>query len=488
MDFPKYDVAIVGGGAAGLMAAVTAAKNGLKAAVFEKAAAPGGNAVCAGTIFSTAFKDWGDYENDTNIPVLFDTIMKELHYLGNPRLIRRYISRAKDVARYFEEKDMGWVYLGDGAFGIPGSMNVELFRGTTSLGAFLVQEMLADCKALGVEIYGRTPGKRLLTDDAGKVTGVVVESAGEEKCVYAEKVILSCGGAAGTPESIAKYVPRVQAEGDEIRPAGMPTCVGDGIEMCAEIGAETRKDMNIHLLPPWFGGHEYTREGLLMENPQGLLLRKDGRRLMNEAVGFRDILDPVNAAPGKVAYCMYDAEGFQAVWAETSDKACLGEGAQKFAGRINFDVPFEDLETVYAADFKKGNIYKAESLEDAAAFMGADPALLRATVEEYNEAVDSGMDTLFQKDARYLTHGVRRAPFYVMKGIRQVDSTQGGVTVNQWLEPLTPEGKVIEGIYVCGDHVTGFAAEHYYAPGGAGLTFALVSGMLAAEQAAGIRR
>ncbi len=481
----KYDVVIVGAGAAGLMASVTAKKKGLKVLVLEKGAAVGGNAVCAGTIFSTALKDWGDYDNDRdNVNALYAAIMKELHYLGNPRLIRRYISRAKDVARYFEETGLPWVHLSGGGFGFPGSINVEYFEGTVSLGAFLVREMKKDCEKLGVEIITKARGKALIQDEEGKVIGITAEIDGADTDIAADTVILSCGGVAGSPESIGKYLPRVQQPGDEIRPAGVPYCVGDGIEMCEAIGAETRKNMNIHLLPPWFGGHEFTREGLIFEDARALYLRKDGRRLMNEEVGFRDIMDVTNAAPGKVVYAIFDANAFKELWEETSDVNNLPPWVMKFANRINFNAKLENLEKDYAADFRHGAIYKAETLEDAAAFMGADSAILKATVDEYNKAVETGIDEYMGKSAEKLVFPVKDGPFYVLKGVRQVDSTQGGITVNEFLQPLTPEGKAISGVYVCGDHVTGFAAENYYGPGGAGLTFALVSGMMAAEQAA----
>jgi len=39
-------------------------------------------------------------------------------------------------------------------------------------------------------------------------------------------------------------------------------------------------------------------------------------------------------------------------------------------------------------------------------------------------------------------------------------------------------------MYVVGDHVTGFVTSDYYGPGGAGATFAMVSGFLAAEDSA----
>ena len=48
---------------------------------------------------------------------------------------------------------------------------------------------------------------------------------------------------------------------------------------------------------------------------------------------------------------------------------------------------------------------------------------------------------------------------------------------------LRPDGTAIDGVYVFGDHVTGFVSK-FYGPGGAGMTFAMVSGYLAGQQAA----
>lgn len=484
MNKMNVDVAIIGAGAAGLMAAVTAVKHGLSVAVFEKAGAPGGNTVRAGTIFSTAYKDWGSYEDDQNVSILYRTLMSELHQLGNPRLIHRYIDRAKDVARYFEGHEIPWVYLSEGAFGMKGSINVELFEGKISLGAFLIKALRAECEELGIQIYNKSPGKELITDIEGNVCGVMVEQEGKHLVVSAKTVILSCGGAAGTPESINRYLPKYQSTEDEVHCNGVRACTGDGIEMCRKIGAETEKGMNIHLLPPWLGGNEFSKTGFLLEDPRALLLRKDGRRLMNEEYAYgKDILEVVNEAPGKVCYAIYDEENGKALWKEHDD---ISEIPEKFRIRFKVGTPFENMEQDFANQFRTGCVYIAKDLEEAANFIGADIEALTQTIAAYNTAVDSESDTHFFKDKKYLTCGVKKAPFYLFKGIRSVDSTQGGIAVNEFLEPLTPAGKPIKGIYVCGDHVNGFVAEKYYGPGGAGLTFAFVSGLLAAEQAAGI--
>ena len=483
----NYDLVVVGGGSAGMMGAVTAAQHGVKRiALLEKGAALGGNSMMAGTIFSTAFKGWGSYEDDKNVNILFHTVMEELHWMGNPRLIGRYLRRVKDVARFFEARDVKWEFLAGGKFGINGCMNVESYE-PTGLGPVLCRILKDELKKYpNIEVYTRCPARHLLTDEQGRVCGVEAEQEGAEKTFSSRYVIISTGGAAGSKESIAKYVPWcINQPDDEIRTKGYPTCVGDGIEMCGEIGADTSRGVNIHLLPPWLGGRESTRLGMLLQHPAALLIAADGQRLMDESERFDEVLDLVNQKPRKTCYALYDTPGMHRIWDDTNHPPRdLKNNAIRFYDGINFDTPFESMEKDFAIDFKRKDVQKFDTLDQVAAAVGASLEVLKATVEEYNRAVSDGYDPLMGKSAEYLTCQVKDGPFYLLTGRRSVDSTQGGVAVNEYLQPVRKDGSAIPGIFVCGDPVSGFVSEHYYAPGGAGFTFALTSGMMAGEDTA----
>lgn len=145
------------------------------------------------------------------------------------------------------------------------------------------------------------------------------------------------------------------------------------------------------------------------------------------------------------------------------------------------NVPFENIRTAFPNDVRKGAFKVADTLEELAEFLGADPVVLRATLERYNQDCAAGVDTQLRKNPKYLIPV--EGPYYALYAVRSLDSTQGGITVNADFEALKPDGTVIHGMYVTGDHVTGFVSE-LYGPGGAVMTFAMVPGYLAGEMAA----
>ena len=193
-------------------------------------------------------------------------------------------------------------------------------------------------------------------------------------------------------------------------------------------------------------------------------MNKNGLRVIDETF-FRDVQPLTNKSPGKVLYTIFGARSLDTVWKEQGDGTPLSEFTDK-----------------YAEDIKKGYMYIAGDLDEAAEFIGCDAKVLDGSVERYEASCKAGFDSHMLKDPENLI-SLGGAPYYVLYNVRAMDSTQGGITINQDFEAIKPEGKAIEGMYVVGDHVTGFVSE-YYGPGGAGMTWAMVSGFLSAESAA----
>jgi hypothetical protein len=125
----------------------------------------------------------------------------------------------------------------------------------------------------------------------------------------------------------------------------------------------------------------------------------------------------------------------------------------------------------------------AEDLDKAAKFIGCDAKVLKESIERYEVACKAGFDSHLLKSPEHLI-SLGGPPYYVLYNIRAIDSTQGGITINKDFEAVSSRGKAIGGMYVVGDHATGFVSSDFYGPGGAGMTWAMVSGFLSAESSA----
>jgi fumarate reductase flavoprotein subunit len=477
----EYDLVIIGGGMSGLFAAARAAELGVKKiGLFEKGDHFGGNGRMCRTFFSSDFADYGNYNSDENQIKLYRRAMKYLHQTGNPEVIQRYVFATKRVAKWLEDRKVNekWMILvppPGGPFDTQGcSRNVDNRKEYAALGSLICDVLIAEIKSNpGVETHLKAPGVKLLTDKQGDVTGAVVKLGGEYAEVSGKKLVLACGGAGGSFESLCRWLPKYMAPGDYINMGSVRTCTADGIGMAEALGAEVGKDMNMHMLGPGYAGSRGSALGQITDDPRIMIVNKEGRRFIDEAIveGIDEnnkplTLIPTNRAPGKVTYTLLGAGSFGAIWKEKGD-----------------GTPVSEIPAKYADDIKKGALCIAEDLDKAAKFIGCDAKTLKDSVDRYEASCKAGYDShLLKTKEKLLSLG--GAPYYALWGVRSMDSTQGGITINREFEAVTPDGKAIGGMYVTGDHATGFVTSDYYGPGGAGFTWAMTSGFIAGEDAA----
>lgn len=466
----EYDLVIIGGGLAGLFAAARAAELGVKKiGVFEKGDHLGGNGRFCATFFSSDFADYGNYNTDENQIKLYRRAMNYLKQTGNPEVIQRYVFATKRVAKWLEDRKLNekWTPLEAtiAPFQSDCSLNVENRKEYAVMGSLVCDVLIAECKASpGVETHLNATGVKLLTEKKGNVTGAIVKLDGEYTEVSGKKLILACGGVGGSFESLCKWLPKYMAPGDYMDMKGVRTCTGDGIDMAEDIGAEVGKDMNIHILGPGYAERGSKLRDITMD-PRTMIVNKKGLRIMDETFA-RDALPLTNRTAGKALYILLGAGSFGTIWKEKGD-----------------GTPVSEIPTKFAGDIKKGALCVAEDLDAAAKFIGCDAKVLKESIDRYEASCKAGYDShLLKTRENLLTLG--GAPYYVLWSVRTMDSTQGGITVNRDFEAVTPEGKAIGGMYVVGDHVTGWVTDEYYGPGGAGFTWAMASGFLSAEAAA----
>lgn len=71
-------------------------------------------------------------------------------------------------------------------------------------------------------------------------------------------------------------------------------------------------------------------------------------------------------------------------------------------------------------------VYKADTIEGLARAMGVDEKAFRASVDQYNGAVESGRDDLFFADTKRLVP-VKKGPFYAVRSTARNLGTLGGM-------------------------------------------------------------
>lgn len=135
---------------------------------------------------------------------------------------------------------------------------------------------------------------------------------------------------------------------------------------------------------------------------------------------------------------------------------------------------------------ERGNtaIFSASSLDELASKTGINAAALKKTVEEYNQACETGRDEIFHKRPLYLKP-VKQPNFYAGKAVPGGYGSLGGIKINHRTEVVTKDQDVIPGLYAAGvDANSIFADSYIFIFPGNTMGFALNSGRMAGENAA----
>ena len=142
-----------------------------------------------------------------------------------------------------------------------------------------------------------------------------------------------------------------------------------------------------------------------------------------------------------------------------------------------------NFEKEWPAAEQAGWAVKANTLDELAKKTGMDPAVLKASVEQYNKAAEQRHDALFAKDPQYI-FPVKQGPFYAIKSVASSLGTLGGIKVNDRLQVVTDKDKAIPNLYAAGSDVGGMYGDSYdLLMAGSTIGFAVNSGRIAAESA-----
>jgi len=347
-------------------------------------------------------------------------------------------------------------------------------------GESVVKALVDQAKSKGVTVLPGTPVVSILKE-GGKIVGVVAESDGEEVEVAVRAVVVASGGFANNKEWIKKY--SGFELGTEITPVGNTGKTGDGIRMAWEAGAAEDGIETIEMFRVGPVGDEFAM-GCNLEQATAqpdLWVTAKGERWCDETITFWDT--PVGNAQAR-----YKKDGYTfSILDDTIVERLMQDGLDKGVG-VDYPPGYKltELRTEIQAALDNGSkeVFAADSLEELAAQIEIDPAVLRATVEEYNRYCAQGWDELFAKDRRYL-RPLLGPKFYAVRGRAVFLGTMGGIKVNAKLEVLDKKDAVIPGLYAGGFDAGGMYGDSYPIKSSSGLasSFALNSGRIAGKSA-----
>jgi fumarate reductase flavoprotein subunit len=476
----EADLVVIGGGGAGLAAAVTAAEKGANVIVLEKRGSTGGNSALATGMFAAESPVQKRLGIEASRDDLFKIAMDYAHWRLDGRIVRTFIDKSADTIRWFEEKGISFDvvhYIGNHiVFHLPKGR----CRDATDV-------LAKNCKDLGVRMLRRTPAKKILTGKASNVTGVVAEMKGQEFLIKTRSVFVGTGGYGGNKELLKKYCPDYR---DNMRSSGALPHQGDGLLMAMEVGAATEglghlqwNGPEVHFFlvgeidDPQLGIQSKRFRSL--SEPDTLWVNKNGKRFTNEALSNNrfQAANPLLRQPDGICYTIFDA----VICQEMAEEGLGEDTSRQREMSATRQVKLPRLDKKLEAQERKGHVKISDSWEVIAGWIGADPQMLKATIDEYNAACDSGHDPLFAKDNEYLVP-LRTAPYYAVRSFVGYVDTIGGIKINERMEVIDTQGKPIPGLYAGGVDTGGWEPETYNALlTGNTVGFAFNSGRIAGE-------
>ena len=477
----QYDVVVMGMGAAGMVAAKTAADNGAKVVIVEKCeeGKAGGNTKVCGQLFAyangdkdaaksyyTALAGGRDIE-----PEIIDAISEGVANMADI---------LADEFGFNKDEYMDWTGVNVGGTNMgamspeypemPGHEKMALW--TTHAGAsdgYLYQGLKQNVtdRVDAIDVWYSSPAKSLIQDSVTKtVVGVTVERDGKEMNIRALNGVCICtGGFECNKEMVQHYLNVIN-----YAPRGGQFNTGDGIKMAQAVGADL---WHMDCYEGLFGLGSVTypvEEGIpcdmiatLAQNAvntgAAILVGTDGDRFVNESETVRHGHLYENGIwenptfPEKVWYIIDETQ----------------KGEIEAAGAM----PEEQLAKLTAYD----------SIGALAEGIGVDKDRLTKTIKNYNSFANNGEDYKCGREAQYM-RAFDGKKYYAMYMVSGLLNTQGGPKRSANAEVLDTQGNPIPHLYSAGE-CGGITVCMYQ--GGTNIAECITFGRIAGKNAAAVK-
>ncbi len=470
------DLVVVGGGSAGLSAAVAGAQNGAAVIVLEKNPFLGGSSNFAEGLFGAETR----YQKAKSYELTKDEAFKHVaefgHYKVDLALFRQFINDSSANLDWLNEQGINFEAVQISPTE-PLAWHIIQDNGRFRHGSALVTSLQQKAESLGVKFLMRTPATKLLTGN-GRVVGVEgVDHKGNSVKVSAKAVIIATGGFGNSKEKISAWT---DYDPERFKPTLPLNKTGDGIQMAKDVGAITRGE-NLMLHPGTEGTGIIPLGGIytMTWQPSNLWVNKLGQRFTDEyvAYSFAQAGNAIAFQPESYAWAIFDDALVS--YAET-------EGVDNGVGVIvtvatKLTSLRKEIDNALAA---KSESFKAsDTIEDLAEQIGVPTATLKATYDNYNTYAEHHYDKQFAKEHRYLKP-LNHGKLYAVKVFPYHFVSIGGVRVNTKMQALDGEYKHIPGLYIGGMDVGGLYGDTYalWASGNA-FGFSTYSGRMSALNA-----
>lgn len=441
----ETDILVIGSGMAGMSAALEAADNGAKVIMLERLGRIGGTStLSAGWVHAAGTSIQEKIGVEDNVDKFYEDWMM---LAGNAN--DEYVDA--EMVRYTTEnspKNLEWL-IDHGvrftdtimAAGIYEGRNIPRVHMTEGGNGFIMKFLFETAEKSGVETHLNTPATELIKEGNKIVGAKAVDKEGNEITIKAKAVIIASGGFAGNKEMMAKYYPQYT---DYVNTS---VNTGDSLVMAEAVGADiiVKNALQLH--------HNLGIDTSLgYFTPECVYVTPEGERYVDEAEYFYTRTRKLN---------------------------------EKGFGDTHMIVPQELYETKKESIDKAieiGKGFKFDTIEELAEAMDMKVDVLTNTITRYNELVEAGQDSDFNKPSQYLFP--IEAPYIGLDLTGNLNDTYVSIRINMNAQVIDKDGNVIEGLYAAGGAASAQTLNQEYIGSGSALLNGLTFGRVAAAHAA----
>jgi fumarate reductase flavoprotein subunit len=448
-------ILIVGGGAAGLCAALAAHEAGAEAAILERDPLPRGSTALSAGLIPAAGTRFQRARSIVDTPKLFaDDIRNKAHGEADRAIVDLVSAQSGPTVEWLADR-YGLPFSVVDDFDYPGHAVRRMHGLPSRSGCELIDRLREAVEQAGVPLLVDATVTALFCDTEHRIEGIeATRPDGTRNLIGCEALILACNGYGGNPALVAQHIPEMKGA----LYFGHPGNRGDAVKWGEALGAR------LHHMSGYQGhGSVAHPHGILitwaaiMEG--GFQVNNRGQRFSNESFGYSEQAAKVIAEPEAIAFDIFD-ERIAAIARQ-----------------------FEDFRQAEAG----GAIIDADSIEELAARLKLPTdALLEDFAEIERLKRNDGTDRFGRN---FSNVSPLSPPFKAVRVTGALFHTQGGLAVDRQSRVLVGDGETLPNLFAAGGAaagVSGSQAGGYLS--GNGLLTATVLGRIAGASAAEVCR
>ena len=446
-------ILVVGGGAAGLCAALAAHEAGAEVAILERDPLPRGSTALSAGLIPAAQTRFQTSRGIADTPELFaGDIRRKAHGEADGAIVDLVAAQSGPTVEWLADRyHLPFSVVHD--FDYPGHAARRMHGLPSRSGGELIDRLRQAVEQAGLPLMTQATVTALVGDAERRIHGIeTTRPDGARDLIGCDALILACNGYGGNPALVAQHIPEMQGA----LYFGHPGNRGDAVLWGEALGARL-----VHMSGYQGHGSVAHPHGILitwatmMEG--GFQVNTSGRRFSNESLGYSEQAAAVIAEPEAIAFSIFDER--------------IAVIARQFEDFVHAEA--------------NGAVIEADSIAALA-------ARLKLPADALGETF-AAVERLKQSDG---TDGFGRSfagvaplspPFKAVRVTGALFHTQGGLAVDRQARVLGRDGRTLPNLFAAGGAaagVSGSQASGYLS--GNGLLTATVLGRIAGTSAAKI--